>query len=94
MPPAYLELHCSNGECGHVLSGQADQCPENCSIHTQCSKCLSTPGCGWCAFGGLNGKGICMEGGLTGPKDGFCSASNVTNGTEPLSSNYIIEAFR
>ena len=84
MSPAYLPLHCSNGECGPILTGQASQCPLPCSIHEQCASCLATPQCGWCAFGGLNGLGICMEGGLTGPKQGLCSAENVTYGDQPL----------
>ena len=64
MPPAYLPLHCSNGECGRVLSGEPEMCPLPCSIHDQCVHCLATPGCGWCALGGQNGLGVCMEGGL------------------------------
>jgi len=39
---------------------------------------LSTPGCGWCSFGGLNGYGVCMEGGLTTPTRGTCTALSVT----------------
>ena len=80
MSPTYLPLHCSNGECGHILTGHSDQCPKNCSINEQCASCLSTPSSGWCAYGGLNGLGVCMEGGLTGPRQGMCSAVNVTYG--------------
>ena len=84
MPPAYLPLRCMNGECGHILMGHADQCPQNCSIHQQCATCLSTPGCGWCSLGGLNGQGVCMEGGLTGPTHGVCTAQNISLTYEPL----------
>ena len=99
MPPAYRQLRCANGECGHMLvRSQTDpfsaQCPQKCSIHEQCSKCLETPGCGWCAVGpvnGLDGLGVCMEGGLVGPLHGMCSAQNVTLGNEPLPA--LFEAF-
>ena len=49
--------------------------------------CLETPGCGWCAFGaagGIDGLGVCMEGGLAGPLGGVCSALNVSLGNEAL----------
>ena len=89
MSPGYLPLYCSRGECGHIVSGSrggssSSQCPSRCSIHEQCSVCLGSPGCGWCAFGGLNGRGVCMEGGMLGPKYGLCNAENVTLGREPM----------
>ncbi|XP_035828225.1 multiple epidermal growth factor-like domains protein 8 [Aplysia californica] len=37
---------------------------------------LQEPGCGWCAFGGMNGQGVCMSGGIAGPFDGMCSDGN------------------
>lgn len=89
LPPAFLPLRCSNGECETLLSGPADQCPSDCSVHSQCSHCLATPGCGWCAFGGLNGIGLCMEGGLRGPSEGGSCALN-SAGALSISSEQLL----
>ena len=91
MPPSYLPLRCGNGECQHVISGTPDQCPTECSLHTQCAQCLATPKCGWCAFGGLNGRGVCMEGGLTKAHHGQCNAQNVTLGNQPLPGMHVLQ---
>lgn len=84
MPPAYLPLRCPNGECGHILQGQASSCPSRCSLKTQCHSCLTVPGCGWCSLKGVNGFGICMKGGFMGPLEGLCTAKNISYYDEPL----------
>lgn len=84
MTPAYQPLQCSNGICGTILSEKSSSCAVDCSSITMCSKCVENPTCGWCALGGLNGIGVCMAGGLHGPKYGLCSAVNVTLGDKPL----------
>ena len=52
MTPAYLPLHCANGECGRIIWGSpsSDPCPQPCARNKQCSTCLVQPGCGWCAL--------------------------------------------
>ena len=85
LPLTSVQLLCSSGQCRHILSGSADRCPLRCSIHDQCFTCLATPGCGWCAFSGLNGRGVCMKGGLRGPIKGVCSVSGVSLEDEALS---------
>lgn len=69
LSPSYLPLRCMAGGCGRLLRG-----PENCSLGcaqaTQCALCLRRPHCGWCAWGGQDGGGRCLEGGLSGPRDG------------------------
>ena len=77
MPPAYLSLRCLAGECGTVLQGGAQKCPLPCEVHKQCGDCRKAPRCGWCAFGGLNGLGVCMEGTRSGPR-GQCEINNVS----------------
>ncbi|XP_067662212.1 multiple epidermal growth factor-like domains protein 8 [Haliotis asinina] len=79
MPPAYRPLRCSFGECGFVIQQRknktlqpAARCPLPCSNHTKCAECITAPGCGWCAFGGQNGLGVCMKGGRAGPSGGAC----------------------
>lgn len=69
MPPAYLSLHCVGGTCGTLLQGTKDKCPAPCSNFTKCADCRRAQGCGWCANGGQNGKGLCMPGTRSGPKE-------------------------
>nr|KAG5710511.1 hypothetical protein BaRGS_013157 [Batillaria attramentaria] len=89
MPPAYLPLRCSFGECGYVRSGgNADTCPESCHQKKQCAHCITSPGCGWCAYGGMNGYGVCMSGGFKGPTRGSCSQGNVKGDTAYVAVNF------
>jgi len=89
-----MPLACvSAGHCGLMIAATdaiesrpdgSRQCPlQSCVHHVQCSKCLQSPRCGWCALGGLNGHGVCMEGGYTGPigSVGLCTDSTVTSFT-------------
>ncbi|KAH9496424.1 Multiple epidermal growth factor-like domains protein 8, partial [Bulinus truncatus] len=77
MPPAYVPLRCSLGECQFVRSRKESTCPIPCDTFTKCADCIASPGCGWCAFGGMNGLGVCMPGGIMGPaKGGVCSDGN------------------
>jgi hypothetical protein len=85
LSPAYLPLLCMAGECGLVTFGNDLQCPLPCRVNTQCSTCLATPRCGWCALGSLNGRGLCMEGGPGGPIAGICSNTNVVLFNDSLS---------
>uniref|UniRef100_A0A0L8GCI5 EGF-like domain-containing protein n=1 Tax=Octopus bimaculoides TaxID=37653 RepID=A0A0L8GCI5_OCTBM len=85
IPPAYIPLHCSAGECGSLLR-EYNHCPIRCMEIQQCSRCISSPSCGWCSFGDqLDGRGICMPGGLSGTSNGLCSESNITYGSTHLS---------
>ncbi|XP_074654134.1 multiple epidermal growth factor-like domains protein 8 [Tubulanus polymorphus] len=87
IPPAFLPLHCTHGKCYHIIVSDSKQCPTKCSVHTQCSHCISTPGCGWCTLGklkALDGIGVCMEGGFDQPKVGKCEFNWITLGSEPL----------
>jgi multipile epidermal growth factor-like domains protein 8 len=77
------------GECGLVTSGSHLQCPSPCRLNTQCSKCLTKPMCGWCALGGLNGRGLCMEGGPGGPVAGICSDTSIQLYNESLPGEVI-----
>ena len=88
IPPAYLSLQCLGGECGTILEGGAEKCPLPCSIHKKCGDCRKSPGCGWCAFGGLNGLGVCMAGTRSGPR-GQCQLGNVSYEDGPLAGNII-----
>ncbi|XP_076454870.1 multiple epidermal growth factor-like domains protein 8 [Babylonia areolata] len=82
MPPAYLPLRCSFGECGYMLGdSSAYRCPVPCRMKQQCAHCISTPGCGWCAQVGKNGEGVCMGGGLAGPSTGTCTEGSIYSGT-------------
>ncbi|XP_052789212.1 multiple epidermal growth factor-like domains protein 8 [Mya arenaria] len=67
MPPAYLSLHCLGGVCGTILQGPRDKCPLPCSTYTKCADCRQAQGCGWCADGSENGRGVCLQGTLSGP---------------------------
>ncbi|KAL8608233.1 hypothetical protein ACOMHN_016688 [Nucella lapillus] len=81
MPPAYLPLRCSFGECGYILADtSAHRCPVPCRMKQQCAHCISTPGCGWCAQEGKNGEGLCMPGGRSGPTSGSCTEGSIFSG--------------
>lgn len=85
IPPAYIPLHCSAGECGSLFR-EYNHCPVRCMEIQQCSRCISTPSCGWCSFGAqLDGRGLCMPGGLSGTSNGLCSETNITYGSTHLS---------
>ncbi|XP_011762843.2 multiple epidermal growth factor-like domains protein 8 isoform X1 [Macaca nemestrina] len=70
LSPSYLPLRCMAGGCGRLLRGP-ESCSLGCAQATQCASCLRRPHCGWCAWGGQDGGGRCMEGGLSGPRDGL-----------------------
>lgn len=67
MSPSFVPLRCEAGQCGRLLSG-GDSCSPKCSQLTQCSQCIARPQCGWCATGGGNGAGRCLQGGVDGEK--------------------------
>lgn len=69
LSPSYLPLRCMAGGCGRLLRGP-ESCSLGCAQATQCALCLRRPHCGWCAWGGQDGGGRCLEGGLSGPRDG------------------------
>ena len=83
----FLPLGCLAGECGLLVTQSHQQCPVPCAVHTRCSTCLQSPRCGWCALGHLNGAGVCMEGGPSGPVPavGQCTDSRVVVLNETLS---------
>lgn len=58
-----------------ISSFSKDKCSSDCSDFVQSIDCLSLPHCGWCAFNAssINGQGLCMTGGLTGPTSGICN---------------------
>ncbi|XP_041369444.1 multiple epidermal growth factor-like domains protein 8 [Gigantopelta aegis] len=92
MPPAYLPLRCSFGECGYLIDQRVtigvEACPRPCYVYTKCSQCIMKQGCGWCALGGQNGKGVCMAGRPAGPSAGMCSEVNITLGTDPMIESF------
>uniref|UniRef100_A0A2I3HUT4 Multiple epidermal growth factor-like domains protein 8 n=1 Tax=Nomascus leucogenys TaxID=61853 RepID=A0A2I3HUT4_NOMLE len=63
LSPSYLPLRCMAGGCGRLLRGP-ESCSLGCAQATQCALCLRRPHCGWCAWGGQDGGGRCMEEGL------------------------------
>ena len=69
LSPSYLPLRCMAGGCGRLLRGP-ESCSLGCAQATQCALCLRRPHCGWCTWGGQDGGGRCLEGGLSGPRDG------------------------
>jgi len=76
MSPAYRALQCAGGECGLIIQGSHTKCPRPCTTYKWCSDCLAAPGCGWCAIGGLNGRGVCLKGGVKNPINGSCDEVN------------------
>ncbi|KAG1714971.1 Multiple epidermal growth factor-like domains protein 8 [Nymphon striatum] len=95
MSPSFQPLRCAFGECGVLLLGSrteygAQQCSSPCHQFQQSRTCLSNPTCGWCSLSGkaVDGRGLCMRGGLFGPTGGVCSHSSIklTDGV-PLNHN-------
>lgn len=64
LSPSYKSLICTGGNCGLILSKDADQCPLSCESHSMCSKCLLNSHCGWCSSEESleSGSGYCVEG--------------------------------
>ncbi|XP_054720538.1 multiple epidermal growth factor-like domains protein 8 [Uloborus diversus] len=89
--PSYEFLGCADGSCGPVLRGNESICPIPCWQHLQASHCLSQANCGWCAFSGpkVDGRGLCMEGGIMGPTGGICRESQVILLGIPLPSQTV-----
>ena len=52
-----------------------------CEERGQCARCITTPGCGWCALGQMNGQGLCMQGGLVGPTAARCQEGDIRSDT-------------
>ncbi|XP_033100156.1 multiple epidermal growth factor-like domains protein 8 [Anneissia japonica] len=78
LSPTYMLLRCASGDCGAIISKSPDLCPVPCHINTVCIDCITSPGCGWCAVGGENGVGVCMEGGLFSPTGGVCQGNTIS----------------
>lgn len=80
MSPSFINLKCEGGFCGNLIfQDSKNQCPPQCWQLTQSAHCLSHVSCGWCAFSGkrVDGKGVCMAGGIFGPTGGVCKVDNV-----------------
>ena len=90
MSPTYLPLVCASGECGPLYNGTSAVCPTPCYLNVQCDHCLKQPGCGWCGINNGNGTGVCMEGGLHGPLDGVCTATNVSLKYQAMSGKLFV----
>ncbi|XP_062620474.1 multiple epidermal growth factor-like domains protein 8 isoform X1 [Saccostrea cucullata] len=75
---ALLPLRCVGGECGIILQKEPQKCPVPCSRFQICAECIQAPWCGWCAFAGYVGEGICMKGGTLNPTGkGSCLENNI-----------------
>lgn len=82
MNPDIVNLRCPLGNCGAILfGGSRDRCPKEPKTITICRECLKIPKAGWCASDGSNGMGSCMMGGISGPLQSLCSASNNSSKT-------------
>jgi len=97
----YVPLGCVSAVCGLMATQRSHQCPlVSCLSHSQCSSCLQSARCGWCSVGGLNGLGVCMEGGYAGPVSavGLCTdsilSSYVMNDTMSGTANSAFHPFR
>lgn len=90
MSPTYEYLRCEDGSCGPILRGDKQLCPVPCWQHFQASHCLSQANCGWCAFSGpkVDGRGLCMNGGIMGPSGGICRENRVILLGLPLPGKY------
>ncbi|XP_042899680.1 multiple epidermal growth factor-like domains protein 8 [Parasteatoda tepidariorum] len=79
MSPSFELLACEDGTCGLVVSGNESSCPLPCWEHFQASHCLAQANCGWCAFSGpkVDGRGLCMDGGIMGATGGICRENQV-----------------
>ena len=69
----------------------------SCGSHQQCSYCLNSYNCGWCAEQGIAGIGKCFEGGIQGQENLFvetlftirwCVPEKFNRPFIPLSSNF------
>ena len=69
----------------------------SCGAHQQCSYCLNSYNCGWCAEHGIAGIGRCLEGGIQGQENLFvetlftirlCVPEKFNRPFIPLSSNF------
>lgn len=75
---ALIKLYCVGGECGVILAGKPHKCPIPCSQYQICAECIKAPWCGWCAFAGYIGEGICMQGGRDNPTGvGSCLENDI-----------------
>ena len=60
-----LDLACLGGQCGRIIRNSANSCPPNsCGNIAYCHNCLERPDCGWLAYEGQNGLGLCVEGNM------------------------------
>lgn len=64
--PSYLPVICLAGRCGRIIRYSSSHCMESCARKQQCSTCMTSYNCGWCAEKGTSGEGQCFEGGLQG----------------------------
>lgn len=93
---ALLPLHCMGGECGILLQRKPYKCPVRCSQFQICAECIKAPWCGWCAFAGYIGEGICMKGGLNNPTGvGSCMENDIRQSegyrpSKPFSSVFYV----
>ena len=69
--PSYLPIVCLAGQCGRVIRGSTSDCMGSCGVHQQCSYCLNSYNCGWCAEQGIAGIGQCFKGGIQGQENLF-----------------------
>ncbi|GFW79513.1 multiple epidermal growth factor-like domains protein 8 [Trichonephila clavipes] len=86
MSPSFELLSCEDGTCGLVVRGNETMCPVPCWQHFQASHCLGQANCGWCAFSGpkVDGRGLCMDGGIMGPTGGICRENQILLNGVPL----------
>ncbi|GBM96414.1 Multiple epidermal growth factor-like domains protein 8 [Araneus ventricosus] len=86
MSPSFELLGCEDGTCGLVVRGNETMCPVPCWQHFQASHCLGQANCGWCAFSGpkVDGRGLCMDGGIMGPTGGICRENQILLNGLPL----------
>ncbi|GIY78358.1 hypothetical protein CDAR_179641 [Caerostris darwini] len=86
MSPSFELLGCEDGTCGLVVRGNETTCPIPCWQHFQASHCLGQANCGWCAFSGpkVDGRGLCMDGGIMGPTGGICRENQILLNGLPL----------
>ena len=58
---------------------------DKCGAYSSCHSCLADPFCGWCPDGGLEGRGVCVEGEAKSPLTGSCPTWEYGKcGEEPL----------
>ena len=95
--PSYLPIICLAGQCGRVIRGSTSDCMGSCGAHQQCSYCLNSYNCGWCAEQGIAGIGKCFEGGIQGQENLFvetlftirwCVPEKFNRPFIPLSNNF------